>query len=149
MIVPHFFQSSEQTCGAACLRMLGTALGVVHDEATIAQYCGTTELGCTIQDLVVGAHAMGLQAEILPVFGWPAAIEALLYQVPFIAMIDVASLYGTTPMFQWHFVVPLALQNDIVLFHDPADGPDRHVPRDDFLAAWATAGYRGVRVWIP
>ena len=69
MIVPHFFQSSEQTCGAACLRMLGTALGVVHDEATIARYCGTTELGCTIQDLVVGAHAMGLQAEILPVFG--------------------------------------------------------------------------------
>jgi hypothetical protein len=84
-----------------------------------------------------------------PVFGWPAAIEALIHQVPFIAMIDVASLYGTTPMFQWHFVVPLALQNDRVLFHDPADGPDRHVLRDDLLAAWATAGYRGVRVWIP
>ena len=149
MIVSHFFQSSEQTCGAACLRMLGTALGVVHDEATIAQYCGTTELGCTIQDLVVGAHAMGLQAEILPVFGWPEALEALGHQVPFIAMIDVASLYSTTPMFQWHFVVPLALQNDMVLFHDPADGPDRQVPRDAFLAAWATAGYRGVRVWIP
>ena len=149
MIVPHFFQSSEQTCGAACLRMLGTALGVVHDEATIAQYCGTTELGCTIQDLVVGAHAVGLQAEILPAFGWPEALEALGHQVPFIAMIDVASLYSTAPMFQWHFVVPLALQNDMVLFHDPADGPDRHVPRDDFLAAWATAGYRGVRVWIP
>ena len=149
MIVPHFFQSSEQTCGAACLRMLGAALGVVHDEATIAQYCGTTELGCTIQDLVVGAHAMGLQAESLPVFGGPAAIEALIHQAPFIAMIDVASLYGTTPMFQWHFVVPLALQNERVLFHDPADGPDHHVPRDDFLAAWATAGYRGVRVWIP
>ena len=92
---------------------------------------------------------MGLQAEILPVFGWLEAIEALVHQVPFIAMIDVASLYGTPPMFQWHFVVPLALQNDRVLFHDPADGPDRRVPRDDFLAAWATAGYRGVRVWIP
>jgi hypothetical protein len=129
--------------------MLGAALGVVHDEATIAQYCGTTELGCTLQDLVVGAHAMGLQAESLPVFGWPAAIEALIHQVPFIAMIDMASLYGTTPMFQWHFVVPLALQNEQVLFHDPADGPDRHAPRDDLLAAWATAGYRGVRVWIP
>lgn len=149
MIVPHFFQSSEQTCGAACLRMLGAALGISQDEATIAQYCGVTELGCTIQDLVVGAHTMGLQAEILPVFGRPAAIETLVQQVPFIAMIDVASLYGTTPMFQWHFVVPLALQQDIVRFHDPADGPDRHVPRDDFLAAWGTAGYRGVRVWNP
>ena len=149
MIVPHFFQSSEQTCGAACLRMLGAACDVAQDEATMARYCGTTELGCTVPDLVVGAHAMGLQAEILPVFGWREAIEALVHQVPCIAMIDVASLYGTTPMLQWHFVVPLALQNDMVLFHDPAEGPDRRVPRDDFLAAWATAGYRGVRVWIP
>ena len=129
--------------------MLGAACGVAQDEVTIVRYCGTTELGCTVPDLVVGAHAMGLEAEILPIFGWLEAIEALVRQVPFIAMIDVASLYGTTPMFQWHFVVPLALQNDMVLFHDPADGPDRRVPRDDFLAAWATAGYRGVRVWIP
>ena len=92
---------------------------------------------------------MGLQVEMLPVFGWPAAIETLVHHVPFVAMIDVASLYSTTPLFQWHFVVPLVLQNDVVIFHDPADGPDRRVPRDDFLAAWATAGYRGVRVWIP
>ncbi|MGH8057636.1 MAG: hypothetical protein ACREOH_10450, partial [Candidatus Entotheonellia bacterium] len=84
-----------------------------------------------------------------PVFGRPAAIDALMQQVPFVAMIDVASFDGTTPMFQWHFVVPLALQHDEVTFHDPADGPDRRVLRDDFLAAWATAGYRGVRVWIP
>jgi hypothetical protein len=129
--------------------MLGAALGVAQDEATVAQYCRTTVLGCTVQDLAVGAHAMGLQAEILPVFGWPGAIEALMHQVPFIAMIDVASLYSTTPMFQWHFVVPLTLHHDVVQFHDPADGPDRRVSRDDFLAAWATAGYRGVRVWIP
>ena len=149
MIVPHFFQSNEQTCGAACLRMLGAALGVAQDEATIAQYCGVTELGCTIQDLVIGARAMGLQAEILPVFGRPEALEALGHQLPCIAMIDVASLYGIMPMFQWHFVVPVALQHDGVTFHDPADGPDRRVPRNDFLAAWATAGYRGVRVWIP
>ncbi len=131
------------------MRMLGAALGVAQDEATIAQYCGITELGCTVQDLVVGARAMGLQAEILSVFGWPAAIEALVHQVSCVVMIDVASLYDTTPMLQWHFVVPLALQNDIVLFHDPADGPDRRVPRDDFLAVWATAGYRGVRIWSP
>jgi Peptidase C39 family len=75
MIVPHFFQSSEQTCGAACLRMLGAACGVAQDEATIARACGTTALGCTVADLAVGAHAMSLQAEILPVFGWPEAIE--------------------------------------------------------------------------
>jgi len=100
--------------------------------------------GSTLSEIM---HA--LWAEILPVFGWPGAIEALTHQAPFIAMIDLASLYGTTPMFQWHFVVPLTLHNDVVQFYDPADGPDRRVPRDDFLAAWATAGYRGVRVWIP
>ena len=139
------YTTLEFTAGSP--KNLFAIMSIAQDEATIVQYCGTTELGCTVQDLVVGAHAMGLQAESLPIFGWPAAIEALLHQVPFIAMIDVASLYGTTPMFQWHFVVPLALQNDMVLFHGPADGPDRRVPRDDFLAARATAGYRGVRVW--
>ncbi len=52
-------------------------------------------------------------------------------------------------MFQWHFVVPLASAQDEVQFHDPADGPDRRASLEDFLAAWATAGYRGVRVWTP
>ncbi len=66
MVVPHFFQSSEQTCGAACLRMLFAALGVAHDEATIAQSCQTTPLGCTVQDLVMGAQALGLQGPVAP-----------------------------------------------------------------------------------
>ena len=79
--------------------MLGAACDVAQDEATIARYCGTTELGCTVPNLVVGAHAMGLQAEILPVFGRPEALEALGHQLPFIAMIDVASLYGTCRCF--------------------------------------------------
>jgi hypothetical protein len=52
-------------------------------------------------------------------------------------------------MFQWHFIVALGLTQGEVLFHDPADGPDRRVKLDDFLAGWATAGYRGVRVWTP
>jgi ABC-type bacteriocin/lantibiotic exporter with double-glycine peptidase domain len=59
MVVPHFFQSSEQTCGAACLRMLFAALGVTHDEATIAHHCGMTPLGSTVQELVLGAQALG------------------------------------------------------------------------------------------
>ena len=57
-------------------------------------------VGLYCPDLVGGARAMGLQAEILPVFGRPAAIEALMQQAPFGAMIDLASLYGTTPMLQ-------------------------------------------------
>ncbi len=115
MVVPHYFQSSEQTCGAACLRMLFAALGIAHDETIIAQHCGVTPLGCTVQDLVAGAHSLGFNAAMLPVTGEPAAIAALSNET----------------------------------FHDPADGPDRHVKLDDFLAAWATAGYRGVRVWTP
>ena len=149
MAVPHFFQSSEQTCGAACLRMLFAALGASHDEATIAQHCGLTPLGCTVQDLVSGAKALGFNAGLLPVFGEPAAIAALSNETPFVAMIDLASLSGQGPMFQWHFVVALALTQDEVTFHDPADGPDRRAKLDDFLAGWATAAYRGVRVWTP
>jgi len=149
MAVPHFFQSSERTCGAACLRMLFAALGITHGEATVAQACGSTALGCTVQDLVQGAQSLGLNAALLPVSVEPDAIAALSSQAPFVAMIDLASLQNTAPMFQWHFVVVLGVANDEVTFHDPADGPDRRAKLDDFLAAWATAGYRGVRVWTP
>jgi ABC-type bacteriocin/lantibiotic exporter with double-glycine peptidase domain len=149
MAVPHFFQSSEQTCGGACLRMLLAAFGASHDEATIAQHCAVTPLGCTVQDLVSGAISLGFSAALLPVSGEAAAIAALSNEPPFVAMIDLASLTSQGPMFQWHFVVPLGVAQNDVIFHDPADGPDRRAKLDDFLAAWATAGYRGVRVWTP
>jgi ABC-type bacteriocin/lantibiotic exporter with double-glycine peptidase domain len=148
MAIPHFFQSSSQTCGATCLRMLLTALGSTSDEATIAKLCSTTALGCTVHDLVSGAHAMGFKATLLPIRGEADAVLALSNAVPFVAMIDLAGLHGGA-MFQWHFVVPLALAQIDVIFHDPADGPDRRATRDDFLAAWAGAGYRGVKVWTP
>jgi hypothetical protein len=86
---------------------------------------------------------------MLPVYDESAAIAALSNETPFAAMIDLASLSKQGPMFQWHFIVPVLLAQDEVTFHDPADGPNRLVKLDDFLAAWATAGYRGVCVWIP
>ena len=98
---------------------------------------------------MTGAQALGFKAALLPVSGEPAAIAALSNEAPFVAMIDLASLTNQGPMLQWHFIVPLALVQDEVTFHDPADGPDRRVKLDDFLAGWATAGYRGVRVWTP
>jgi ABC-type bacteriocin/lantibiotic exporter with double-glycine peptidase domain len=149
MGVPHFFQSTQQTCGAACLRMLFAGLGVAHDEKTVAQHCGLTALGCTVQDLVTAAQALGFKASILPVSNEAAAIVALSKQSPFVAMIDLATLTGHGPMLQWHFVVPLSLLLDDVTYHDPADGPNQHAKLNDFLAAWATAGYRGVSVWTP
>jgi ABC-type bacteriocin/lantibiotic exporter with double-glycine peptidase domain len=105
MTVPHYFQSSEVNCGAACLRMLFAALGVSHNEAAIAQLCGVTPLGCTVQDLVTGAQAFGFNAALLRVSGESAAIAALSNDAPFVAMIDLASLYNQGPMLQWHFVV--------------------------------------------
>jgi ABC-type bacteriocin/lantibiotic exporter with double-glycine peptidase domain len=77
MAVPHFFQDSEQTCGAACLRMLFAALDSMQDEAAIAQRCGVTMLGCTVQDLINGAQAFGFNAALLPVFGESGAVLAL------------------------------------------------------------------------
>src|SRR5262245_28557093 len=105
MAIPHFFQTSQQTCGAACLRMLFAGLGATLDEGTIAQACGTTALGCTVQDLVTGAQALGFSAGLLPIYGEPDAVLALSNDLPFVAMIDLAGLHGG-PMFQWHFVVP-------------------------------------------
>jgi ATP-binding cassette, subfamily B, bacterial len=148
MNVPHFFQSSEQNCGPACLRMILAALGHSIEESVLAQQCGTTPFGCTVQDLVTGAQGLGFNAAILSTSSESQAILALSNLVPFVAMIDLAELIGGT-MFQWHFVVPLSLGADRVIYHDPAEGPDRQAERDEFLSAWATAGYRGVHIWIP
>lgn len=148
MNVPHFFQSQEQNCGATCLRMILAALSHSIEESVIARQCATTRLGCTVQDLVSGAQSLGFNATMLATSSESQAIQALSNLVPFIAMIDLAELTGGA-MFQWHFVVPLSLGSDRVTYHDPANGPDRQAKSDDFLSAWATAGYRGVRIWIP
>ena len=98
--------------------------------------------------MVTGAQTMGFNAAVLSVFDEPAAIAALSNQTPFVAMIDLASLSPQGLMFQWHFVVPLALVQDEVLFHDPADGPDRRVMPDDLLSdVRMTAGYRVSGIW--
>jgi hypothetical protein len=89
--------------------MLLAALGTSHDEGTITQHCGLTPLGCTVQDLVAGSQALGLDAALLPVFGEPGAIAALSNETPFVAMIDLANLSGQGPMFQWHFGVYLQI----------------------------------------
>jgi ABC-type bacteriocin/lantibiotic exporter with double-glycine peptidase domain len=149
MDVPHFFQSSEPSCGPTCLRMIMAALGASLDESVIAQHCGLTPLGCTAEDMSDGAKALGMNAELLPIHDDAEATAALSNQVPFLAMIDLAALSRSATLFSWHFVVALALQSDEVKYHDPADGPDRRVKLADFLTAWATAGYRGVRVWTP
>jgi len=149
MIVPHFFQGSPQTCGPACLRMVFAALGVSQTETAIAIACQTVQAGCTIPDLVAGAHSFGFSAAILTIGDEQQAQDALANDVPFVAMIDLASLQPSLPLFQWHFVVSLGLVNGDVLFHDPVDGPDRRVAKTDFLLAWETAGYLGVRVWTP
>src|SRR5579864_4792277 len=116
MNVPHFYQSSAQTCGAASLRMIFAALGTTCDETIIAQQCGITPLGCTPQDLVTGATTLGFNAAIMPIYNEPDAIAAMRNDAPLVAMIDLSSLHNQGPLFQWHFVVPLAVANDVVTF---------------------------------
>jgi hypothetical protein len=130
--------------------MLFATLGVTaHDEATIAQYCGTTLAGCTVTDLITGAQSFAFRAAKIAVRDRISAVAALSSETPFVAMMDMGCLTIHGPPLQWHFVVPLTLAQDVVTYHDPAEGPDRSAPLDDFLGAWLTAGYQGVRVWIP
>ena len=149
MTVPHFFQSHAQTCGPACLRMLLAVFGLSVDESSIAQVCRLTPIGCGLQGLLAGAKALGVNADELRLTTETAALAALSNEVPFVAMIDLSTLENVLPLFQWHFVVPLGVVQDTVTFHDPADGPDRRAKLDDFLAAWATAGYGGIKIWMP
>lgn len=148
MQVPHFFQSSEQTCGATCLRMSFAALAVAHDEATIAQHCGTTGAGSTVQDLATGAQSLGFNAAVLHFSGYADASAALAQIGPFVAMIDLAELTGG-PMFHWHFVVILEMTIPTWSITILPVVPIVEAQLDAFLSAWAVGGYLGVRVWIP
>jgi ABC-type bacteriocin/lantibiotic exporter with double-glycine peptidase domain len=114
-VIPHFFHSSEQACGPACLRMLAAARGLTLDEATIALHCAMTQFGCTVNDLVSGAQRLGPQAQLMPNSSEQAAIAALSNSTPFVAMIDLAGVDSTLPPFQWHFVVPLDLANNVLM----------------------------------
>src|SRR5947207_14242814 len=107
MTVPHFYQSSEQTCGAACLRMLFANLGVAQDEADIAQQWGITPLGCPVQDLVTGAQALGFNAEMLRIDGEPDAIKALSNSLTLVARLNLRSL-NEGQRCRWHLVVGVA-----------------------------------------
>jgi ABC-type bacteriocin/lantibiotic exporter with double-glycine peptidase domain len=110
------------------LRMLAAWLGRTIDEATIAQSCGMTSLGCTIQDLLAGAQVLAFQAKLLRISSERTAVAALSNSAPFVAMIDLSGLVRSLAPFQWHFIVALELANDVVSYHDPADGPEQRRP---------------------
>lgn len=90
-----------------------------------------------------------MQADLLSGYDESGAIGLLTHNVPFVAMIDLASLDSSLPPWSWHFVVPLALNQGEVTYHDPVAGPDRRANLDEFLAAWGMAAYLGVHVWTP
>jgi ABC-type bacteriocin/lantibiotic exporter with double-glycine peptidase domain len=147
-LIPHYYQSGETTCGAACLRMLAAGFGKQCDEETITESWATAN-GCTENDLVRGAEALDLRASQAWYFDGPSAVQALSQNTPFIASLNYGLLNGTKPSVELHFVVALELENAEVVYHDPADGPSRRAKLDQFLSAWHSAGSQAVRVWAP
>jgi predicted double-glycine peptidase len=46
-----------------------------------------------------------------------------------------------------HFVVVTGVEDNRVIVHDPAIGPDRHLPRDAFMRRWTASGLWSIQVW--
>ncbi|MBI3922263.1 MAG: C39 family peptidase [Armatimonadetes bacterium] len=147
--VPYFVQSSESTCGPACLRMVLEPLGISCEEKRLEELCQCEAYGCTVSDLVSAATALGASAALVdraqPMRNLSQALEE---RNGVVVMIDIGASLGIS-LGAPHFVVVIGEDEDYHHVHDPALGPNRRIRRGDFLWSWTEHDFRGVIICRP
>ena len=134
LAVPYLPQSTL-LCGGAALAMVERWWGrrgvFAEDFAALVR----PELGGILTtDLARAAQDRGWDTRLLG--GTPEAVATSVEAgVPVIALIEVARD-------QYHFVVVLSWSGGRVVYHDPADAPNRAVEEAQFLSKWD-----GARRW--
>lgn len=134
-------QGKNNLCGQACLAMLANYhTGTAYTARQIAERSGTYDGSfTTAAELVRIAEQHGLTVKYRrPAdMGWWA--DALQQGVTAIALVRYGELYGTAQDFG-HFIVPVAMDAEYVLVHDPlkSDGPTA-IRRERFQRAIGTA----------
>jgi ATP-binding cassette subfamily B protein len=146
--IKYFRQNTIYSCGPACLRMMLPAFDLEATEIRLIDFCGTTSLGTTCEQILEAAQLFGLEGEVFKGVSHSEFDELLRTRLPFIALIDAAVLYGGNLM-SGHFVVVLNIKDGQIIYHDPAKGPSCSVSKELFLSAWKVFNFRGVRLWKP
>jgi predicted double-glycine peptidase len=133
--IPHHFQETDYTCGAASVKMVLEALGLDHvDEAALARRLGTDDEIGTRQRRIV---------EELRRRGWDVAESHTTTSLDAIrhAMLDgrvVLVLYHLEAEKTDNYAVVRRIGPNRILLHDPWTGPDTEWPLAEFDALWHT-----------
>lgn len=143
--IKYFRQTTSYSCGPACLRMILSLLGKNIAEPELIDRCGTTLFGTTCNQIRDAATNLGYQSESFKELEESNITNFIKESVPLIALIDASELYGGMP--SGHFVVVLAIEDEIIIYHDPIMGDNLSTDINSFLNAWQKFNFRGVKIW--
>jgi len=148
--VPIVRQETNYTCGPAVMVAVLRYFGVPAIEHQLATEAGTTEDGTSFEAIVevLRSHGMDVTArddlsigEIRRLLSVGQAVIIALQ-----AWDDPRPIGGYSG--EWnsgHYVVPVAVNNDSILFEDPAIAARRtYLTHDEFLSRWHSIDSDGV-----
>ncbi|HDP98544.1 MAG TPA: hypothetical protein ENN22_05085 [bacterium] len=143
--IKYFRQTTSYSCGPACLRMILSSFGKNIDENKLIDLCGTTLFGTTCNQIRDVATNLGYQSKSFKELEESNITNFMNESVPLIALIEPSELYGGMP--SGHFVVVLAIEEEVIIYHDPIMGKNLSTDINTFLNAWHKFKFRGVKIW--
>ncbi len=148
MKLTPFRQQQPHTCLPACIRIVLDYWGKEHDEAELAQACGSVPVwGTTPAEAVDGLERMGYRALWFENASLERLIALLDQNWPVIVFLRAADLpHGRAGL---HSVVVAELQAGDVIYIDPSLGAEARMSLDQFVRAWSALDHQGMVVWIP
>lgn len=123
-----FKQTSNSSCAPAALATTLRRWGLDATESEVARLAGTSRLGTSMPQLIVAAHAMGMDGmELSPTW-------AQMQQINRIGVLGVWLFNGARKL--PHAVALLSLNDDVATIADPARGRIFHLGHAEFDLVW-------------
>jgi ABC-type bacteriocin/lantibiotic exporter with double-glycine peptidase domain len=127
-------QERENSCSAACLRMMLDYYGIVESESVLCKKMKLKPFGIHPLAIIECAHSYGLQAYFLE-RDFSKVVEYVNRGMPII----VNLLYETEEIVSIHSVVVHKATDSDVQFFDPEFGA-KSLPKENFIGLWSDAG---------
>ncbi|MFZ2359881.1 MAG: C39 family peptidase [Anaerolineae bacterium] len=147
LAVPHFRQSSPETCLPACVRMVLAYRGREHSEHELAEVLGTVRgLGTNPESAITGLERMGYHALWFENATRERLADLLSQNWPVIVFLRAANLpHGHAGV---HAVVLIEIDDGQVTCLDPNLDQPLTLKLSVFLSAWKILGNQGLVVWL-
>ena len=129
--IPYVRQSTDYTCGPACLQMLFAMHGLNMSEDELSMSAGTTiETGTAKKSMVTMARKAGFKAKTHNRAAWSDIVKALKAGMP------VLVNYVEPDTDDSHYALVVGYKDGQVLLHDPWNGEYFQMKRTQFLKRW-------------